>query len=112
LNDAVELVETDGKLNLNAPTDGWLHLIERDGKSGDLLGLIMRPDWQTDKVGPGQKCVDAAGLALGRVDGLRHLYGVAEEFNHISVVDSLFPLPSKKSRPASQGADHVPWLDP
>ena len=29
---------TDGKLNLDAPTDGWLHLLERDGKSGDLLG--------------------------------------------------------------------------
>ena len=29
LNDAMELVETDGKLNLNAPTNGWLHLVER-----------------------------------------------------------------------------------
>src|SRR5712671_2444631 len=38
LNDAMQLVETDGKLNLDAPTDGWLHLVERDGKSGDLLG--------------------------------------------------------------------------
>ena len=38
LNDAMQLVETDGKLNLDAPTDEWLHLIERDGKSGDLLG--------------------------------------------------------------------------
>jgi hypothetical protein len=34
----MQLVETDGELNLDAPTDGWLHLIERDGKSGDLLG--------------------------------------------------------------------------
>ena len=33
-----QLVETDDKLNLDAPSDGWLHLIERDGKSGDLLG--------------------------------------------------------------------------
>ena len=69
----MELVETDGKLNLNAPTDGWLHLIERDGKSGDLLGLIMRPDWQTDKGGSRQKCVDAAAPALGRRAAERQL---------------------------------------